>query len=481
MSIPVKQIDEYRWEIPIGAVPDMRVPGRIFSNLKMMHRIRNDGSLKQVAQAATLPGAVKASMAMPDIHYGYGFPIGGVLATRFDTGVISPGGVGFDINCGVRLLTTPLTEKDVRDRLDMLMARLFSSIPSGVGSKGKLHLGQSELQKVIRTGSRWAVESGYGLPEDLEFTEASGWLRGADPSDISSHACQRGENQMGTLGSGNHFIEVQMVDQIFDPVKARLFGLEKGMVTVMIHSGSRGFGHQVCTDYLKVMDEAVRKYQIYIPDRQLACAPISSPEGKRYLSALRGAANYAWANRQCLSHWVREGFQSVFASDLSFGQMRLLYDVAHNIVKFETHSLEGKPVRLAVHRKGATRAFGPGEQDLPQRFRTTGQPVLVPGDMGSASYVLCGTKTAMNETFGSTCHGAGRVLSRKAAKRAAKGRSISRELAARGILAYATGRSTLVEEMPEAYKNVDDVVAVVHGAGIADMVARLRPMGVIKG
>ncbi len=477
----VKQVDQYHWELPLGSVPNMRVPGLIFADSDMIQTIKKDGSLRQVAQVATLPGAIKASMAMPDIHFGYGFPIGGVLATQGDDGVISPGGVGFDINCGVRLLKTPLKASQITPQLQNIIQKLFSEIPSGVGSGGKLKLRNNELRDVVRYGSRWAVDKGYGSADDLLHTEAGGCMDGADPETISSHAFERGHEQLGTLGSGNHFIEIQRVDAILDQAAADAFGLVTDQITIMIHSGSRGLGHQVCTDYLKVMGDAIRKYRIQVPDRQLACAPLSSPEGQRYLSAMKGAANYAWANRQCLSHWVRDVFQRMFHDQCSIQNMPLLYDVAHNIVKIEEHRYQGKRITVAVHRKGATRAWGPGTPEIPVPYQSIGQPVLIPGDMGTASYILAGTTKAMTETFGSACHGAGRLLSRKAAMQAARGRSIVKELSQKGIVVRAAGRDTIDEEMPEAYKNIDSVIRVIDQSGIATLVARLVPMGVIKG
>ncbi|MCJ7499284.1 RtcB family protein [bacterium] len=482
--MPIKKISDYKWEIPKGAVPGMRVHGIIYADDRLMKDIARDKSARQVANGATLPGIVGASMAMPDMHFGYGLPIGGVVATDVDQeGIISPGGTGYDINCGVRMVGTHLTRQDLdkRDRLQKLVDTLFSRIPTGVGSKGPIKLGSKEREKVLTRGARWAVERGLGEPEDLVYTEEGGCMAGADPSAVSDKALTRGAPQQGTLGSGNHFIEVQYVEEIFDPAAADAFGIHKGQIAVMIHSGSRGFGHQVCTDSLEVMNRAVRKYGIELPDRQLACAPFNSPEGQDYWKGMKCAANYAWANRQCLMHWVRESFQEflqIGPSDLGF---KLVYDIAHNIVKLEKHEVDGKTRTLAVHRKGATRAFPPGHKEVPESYRPFGQPVIIPGDMGTSSYLLRGTEEGMKETFGSSCHGAGRVLSRTAAIKAAKGRAIWKELEDQGIFARSAGKTSLMEEMPEAYKDVSAVVEVVHRAGIAAKVAKMRPLCVIKG
>jgi tRNA-splicing ligase RtcB len=483
-DITVKKIGDYKWEIPRDAVPGMRVPGIIYADELLMKDITRDKSLRQVANGATLPGIVRASMAMPDMHFGYGLPIGGVVATDIDRdGIISPGGTGYDINCGVRMAVTDLTRKDLdkKDRLRKLVDTLFNQIPTGVGSKGPIKLNRRELEKVLTRGARWAVEKGLGEAEDLVYTEAEGCMEGADPQVVSDKALTRGAPQQGTLGSGNHFIEVQYVEEIFNPAAADAFGLHEGQIAVMIHSGSRGFGHQVCTDSLEVMNRAVRSYGIDLPDQQLACAPFNSPEGQDYWKAMKCAANYAWANRQCLMHWVREAFQDflqIGPSDLSF---QLVYDVAHNIVKLEKHEVDGETRTLAVHRKGATRAFPPGHREVPEDYRSYGQPVIIPGDMGTSSYLLRGTEEGMKETFGSSCHGAGRVLSRNAAIKAARGRVIRKELEDQGIYARSAGKTSLMEEMPEAYKDVSAVVEVVHRAGIARKVAKMRPLCVIKG
>ncbi|MFA5027600.1 MAG: RtcB family protein, partial [Candidatus Methylomirabilota bacterium] len=427
MSLALERIDRYRWRIPVTARPGMRVPAVIFADETLLEAIRHDRSLEQAANAATLPGIVRASYAMPDIHQGYGLPIGGVVATRPDSGVVTPGGVGYDINCGVRLLRTDLTRAELLPRLKELVHLLFREVPSGVGSHGTIRLSPDTERLPLVQGARFAVEQGMGEPEDLESSEASGCLEGADPDAVSRKAHERGRDQLGTLGSGNHFLEIQAVDRIYDEQAANLLGLFPGQATVMIHSGSRGLGHQVCTDYLAGMERALDRYGIEVPDRQLACAPVASDEAQRYLGAMRAAANYAWANRQCLTHRTRRVFERLFRRSARDLGMALVYDVAHNIAKLEEHLVEGKRTPLLVHRKGATRAFPPGHPELPERYRSVGQPVLVPGDMGRASFVLVGTQGAMDETFGSTCHGAGRLLSRAAAIRAARGRVIERE------------------------------------------------------
>ncbi len=477
----LKKIDDYRWEIPKGYRDYMRVPGIIYADKRLLQDITKDNSLEQVVNGASFPGIVKASLAMPDIHYGYGLPIGGVVATDVEEGVISPGATGYDINCGVRALRSNLNKEDIKDLLRELVEDLFRSIPAGVGSKGPIKLNKDEQRKVSLQGAKWAVENGYGEREDLEFCESSGCIEDAVHEKVSEKALERGRAQLGTLGSGNHFVEVQHIQEIYDREAAEVLGLREGQVIVMIHTGSRGLGHQVCTDYLQVMDRAVRKYGIALPDRQLVCSPYNSPEGQDYLGAMRSAANFAWANRQCITHWVRETFLKILGMSPGDLGLSLIYDVAHNIIKLEAHDVEGKKLRLAVHRKGATRAFPPNHPDIPRLYRSVGQPVIIPGDMGRASFILVGTEGAMSETFGSTCHGAGRLLSRKGAMRAAKGRSIREELEAEGIMVRAASKATIDEEMPEAYKNVSDVVNVVHNAGISKKVAKMVPMCVIKG
>ena len=482
MNIPIERLDDYRWQIPAGTKPGMKVPAIIFADDRLMGQIKNDLSLEQAVNAATLPGVVRAAYSMPDIHQGYGLPIGAVVATRTDGGVVTPGGVGYDINCGVRLLRTDLTRAEVQPRVKELVNLLFAEVPTGVGSHGKVHLTNEDQMRPLVEGARWAVGHGMGEPDDLTFAEAGGCIAGADPDAVSRKAYERGRDQAGTLGSGNHFLEIQVVEHLYDEQAGNVLGLFPGQVTVLIHTGSRGLGHQVCTDYLATMERAVRKYGIQLPDRQLACAPFDSVEAQAYLGAMRAAANYAWANRQCLTHWTREVFQRIFKKSPTHLRISTVYDVAHNIAKVEEHQVGGRSMRLVVHRKGATRAFPPGHPELPEQYRAIGQPVLVPGDMGRASFVLVGTQGAMDETFGSTCHGAGRLLSRAAAIKAARGRSIEREVEdTYGVYVRASGRDSVKEEMPEAYKNAQDVVNVCHMAGISKMVARLRPLGCIKG
>jgi tRNA-splicing ligase RtcB len=475
----LRQIDQFHWEVPKSG--KMRVPGIIYATAAMLQDAQQSEPIRQVTNVATLPGIVKASLAMPDMHWGYGFPIGGVAAFDWNEGVISPGGVGYDINCGVRLAATALVESQIRPQLEPLINTLYQNIPSGVGSKGPLKLSIQEEKRVLKEGSRWAVRQGFGDDEDISHTEDNGCLPGADPELVSTRALERGQKQLGTLGSGNHFLEVGVVDKIFDPLVAEVFGLFEGQVTVMLHCGSRGFGYQVCDDFLALMTKHVNTIGIELPDRQLACASIQSDLGQRYRRAMACAANYAWANRQILLHRTREVFQHVLGMGPRDLGMRLVYDVCHNIAKREEHIIDGRKQVVCVHRKGATRSFPPGHPALDDAFRSVGQPVIIPGDMGTASYVLVGTEVAMAETFGSTCHGAGRVLSRKAAKKASKGRSIQRELEDKGVLVRWTGRGTLAEEMPDAYKNITEVVNVVHGAGISRKVAKLRPIGVVKG
>lgn len=476
------KIDNYRWEIPSSYKAGMKVPGLIYTDEDMLVHIREEEAIEQVANVAFLPGIVSRSLAMPDIHWGYGFPIGGVAATRVSDGVISPGGVGFDINCGVRLLRTNLTEEEVRPRIGALVDALFRNIPSGVGSQGKLRLDQRQMESVLRKGAKWAVEQGYGEARDLEVTEEQGGMKGADSEHVSAKAKQRGIPQLGTLGAGNHFLEVAVVDEVYEPEIAAVMGIENvGQVLLLIHTGSRGLGHQVCDDYVKTMGAAVAKYGISLPDRQLACAPVKSPEGQAYFAAMACAANYAWANRQCITHWARESFIQVFGKSPRDLGLEMIYDVAHNIAKMEEYVVEGKKLALCIHRKGATRAFPAGQPEVPGIYAEIGQPVLIPGDMGRYSYVLVGTQRAMAETFGSTCHGAGRLQSRAAAKRSLRGVDVARGLADRGITVRAGNMASLAEEASSAYKDVADVVEVAHRAGISRKVARSRPIGVVKG
>ncbi|OGO44654.1 MAG: RNA-splicing ligase RtcB [Chloroflexi bacterium RBG_16_60_22] len=478
----LEKIDAYRWRIPMDYKKGMRVPGIIYADAAMVDHILDEQAPEQVANVAFLPGIVCCSLAMPDIHWGYGFAIGGVAAVRTSDGVISPGGVGFDINCGVRILRTNLTREDVSPKIKELVDALFYAVPSGLGSKGRIKLSAGEIDDVLEKGSRWAVKRGYGRPEDLETTEEGGEMAGTDPQRVSGRAKERGIPQLGTLGSGNHFLEVGVVDEIYDPAVAGAFGIDRvGQVMLYVHCGSRGLGHQVADDYIKEMVRAMPRYGIELPDRQLAGAPVESPEGKAYLAAMRCAANYAWANRQCITHWVREAFCRVL--DISEGEagLELVYDVTHNIAKIEDHEVEGKKQRLCVHRKGATRAFPAGHPEIPRQYAKVGQPILIPGDMGRASYVLVGTELAMKETFGSTCHGAGRMQSRAAAKKRQSGRDVLAALEAKGISIRAGSYAGLAEEAPEAYKDVNEVVNVAHGAGISKKVARTRPIAVVKG
>ncbi len=478
----VKKIDDYRWEIPQSYKQGMRVPGLIYASESMLSHIWEEQVFQQVANVAFLPGIVGRSLAMPDIHWGYGFPIGGVAATRIEDGVVSPGGVGFDINCGVRLLQTNLTEDEVRPKIERLIAELYTNIPSGLGSTGKIRVSEKELDQVLLKGSRWALEKGYGEAEDIVVTEESGRMKMADPDKVSSKAKKRGIPQLGTLGSGNHFLEVEMVDKIYDRDAAKAMGIsEVGQVLVLIHTGSRGFGHEVCSDYVRLLGEATKKYGISLPDRQLACAPVKSPEGQDYLAAMSCAANYAWTNRQCIAHWTRESFAKVFGKSQRELGLEQVYDVAHNIAKIEEYTINGKKHTLCVHRKGATRAFPAGNPEIPDFYQRIGQPVLIPGDMGRCSYILVGTETAMKESFGSTCHGAGRVQSRAAAKRSLRGADVARALAARGITVMTGSIGSLAEEASEAYKDVNEVVEIAHRAGISRKVARAIPIGVIKG
>lgn len=478
----IERIDDNRWRIPRRG--GMRVDGIVYASAAMIEEIRRDQSLEQVANVAHLPGIVGASLAMPDIHWGYGFPIGGVAAMDADEGVVSPGGVGYDINCGVRLLVSSIGREEAAGELPRLADRLFANVPTGVGvGRTDLRLGRRELEGVLERGAAWAVAEGLGEAADLEVLEEGGRLPGADPGAVSERAYERGRSQLGSLGSGNHFLEVQHVSEVYDEAAARAFGLVRGRLTVMIHSGSRGLGHQVCTDHLKTMQGAAERYRIALPDRQLCCAPIGSPEGRRYLGAMAAAANFAFANRQVMTHWARESFAQALGGDA--GRLRVVYDVCHNIAKFESFQMDGEggggERRLCVHRKGATRAYPAGHPRVPERYRAVGQPVLIPGDMGRYSYVLAGGERSLAETFGSACHGAGRRMSRNKASHAARGRNLVDEMSERGVEVRAAGMRTVAEEMPEAYKDVADVVEVVHRAGLARKVAQLRPLAVIKG
>src|SRR6516162_5097524 len=466
----IKALDDFRYRIPRDETRGMRADVLVFASRRLMEQIQKDKSLEQAENVAALPGIVGPSLAMPDIHQGYGFPIGGVAATDWRDGVVSPGGVGFDINCGVRLVRTSVALDGARPRIRDLVNQVFRDIPCGTGGEGPIQLERQALDRVLEKGAQWAVEAGYGEPQDAEFAEERGCLKDADPGQVSDRAKTRGRPQLGTIGSGNHFLEIQYVEQIHDAEAAKAMHLERGQIVVMIHCGSRGLGHQVCTDYLAQMGEAMKKYGITLPDRQLACVPIQSPEGQSYLAAMRAAANFAWANRQAILHFLRGAFRRVFRDDI---WLDLIYDVCHNIAKRETHLVAGRKCDVLVHRKGATRAFPPGHRETPAEYRTIGQPVFVPGSMGTASWVLVGRQGAMEETFGSVCHGAGRLMSRTAVRRGKDARQEQRKLEARGILVRSETRDGILEELPEAYKNVDEVIEVVHHAGLAAKVARL--------
>ncbi len=476
-----KQVDEYLYEVPQSFREDMRVPARFYADNELMDGALRDRSLEQLVNSATLPGVAKHALAMPDIHQGYGFPIGGVVATELPDGVISPGGVGYDINCGVRLLATHLREEEVTPYVNDLASALYANCPSGVGKGGNIKLKAGELERLVEDGARWALRRGYATEADLERTEERGCLEGADARKVSQRAKERGKGQVGTLGAGNHFIEVDVVDEVFDEAAAERLGLFAGQVATQIHCGSRGFGHQVCSDYVKRLQRAVHKYGIKLPDRELVCAPLSSADGQDYLAAMKAAANYAFANRQVLTHHIRRSFEQALAGKVANFHVYQIYDIAHNMAKIEEHDIDGRRAKLCVHRKGATRAFGPGSSVLPDVYRDIGQPVLVPGSMGTSSWVLLGTEGSMAQTFGSTCHGAGRTMSRAKAKKTVWGSDLREELEADGIHVRAGSMAGLAEEAPVAYKDVDRVVEVVHGAGIAKKVARLVPLAVIKG
>lgn len=476
----IEKIRDCVWEIPSSYRKEMRVPARIYLDDEAIKGVEQ-GAIDQVSNVACLPGIQKFSIGLPDIHFGYGFSIGGVAAFSARNGIISPGGVGFDINCGARLLRTNLTEDELRPKLDQLMDALFKNIPSGVGSKGKIRLQEGQIDEVLDNGAEWAVENGYGWERDLQFLEENGKMESADSNKVSDKAKKRGIPQLGSLGSGNHFLEIQKMDKIFDESTAKAFGVEEGQIVVLIHTGSRGCGHQICSDYLRVMDKAAKRYQIDLPDRQLGCAPVDSDEAQDYFSAMSAAANYAWTNRQMIVHWVRESFEQIFKRDAEEMGMDIVYDVAHNIAKKEVHKIKGRDMEVYVHRKGATRAFGPGREEIPKVYRDVGQPVLIPGTMGTSSYLLVGTETAMEETFGSSAHGAGRKMSRAGAKREYKGEEVKKYLEGRGIVIRATSMPVVAEEAPGAYKDVDEVVMTSHKAGISNLVGKMLPLGVSKG
>ncbi len=476
------KLDDYRYKIPRDYKQGMLTDGIIYASEEMIDRIKDDKAPEQVANVAMLPGIVGNSLAMPDIHWGYGFAIGGVAAFDRENGIISPGGVGYDINCGVRLLRTSLTFDEIKPVIEECVRTMFANVPSGVGSTGKIRIDEKETRQVMVQGANWAIKRGFGWKNDIERIEENGALNGADPEGISKRVFERGRAQLGTLGAGNHFLEIQVVENIYDENAAKILGIDQiNQIMVMIHTGSRGLGYQICDDSIRMLRPITHKYGITIPDQQLTCAPIDSPEGRMYFAHMACAANYAWANRQCIMHWVRESFEKVLGKSAENLGMDLVYDVAHNIAKIEEHEVSGKIRKLCVHRKGATRAFPPGHPDIPSDYRTIGQPVLIPGDMGSYSYLLTGTEQAFKESFGSTCHGAGRQMSRTKALESTKGRHIDRELASRGIIVLSASRDVLREEVPEAYKNVNQVVSAVTQAGLSRKVARMRPIGVVKG
>lgn len=481
-KIPLERIDANRWRIPLRFKEGMRVPGIVYADDELLALIEQDNALQQVANVATLPGIVGYSLGMPDIHWGYGFPVGGVAATDAETGVISPGGIGFDINCGVRLLATDLLHEQVRGRVDNLADVLFKRLPSGVGTDGMRILSRDEMRAVMLHGARWAVEEGYGVPDDLDVTEENGCLEGAIPTAVSQQAVLRGLKQLGSLGSGNHFCEVQVVDHIYDQQAADALGIgRKGQVVVAIHCGSRGFGHQIAEDFIKLAESKQKTFGYELEDRQLACLPLQSEEGQAYLGAMKCAANFAWANRQLLMDAVRQAFAEIFGRKARAKDLPMVYDVCHNIAKMEEYEIDGEMKRVCVHRKGATRAFPPGHPVLPEKYRTVGQPVLIPGDMGRYSFMLVGAQGSMEQSFGSCCHGAGRRLSRTAAKKAIGSRELLDQLAKKGITVRVHSKNLLAEEAPAAYKDAQKIVEVVHNAGLANLVVRLKPIVVVKG
>lgn len=480
-KIPLERVDANRWRIPPRYNAEMHVPGMVYADDELIEYMQEDNALQQVANVATLPGIVGYSLAMPDIHWGYGFPVGGVAATDAETGVVSPGGIGFDINCGVRLLATDLMREQVRGKVDKLADALFNALPSGVGGTGMHVLTSEQMREVMVRGAGWAVEEGYGFEDDLEVTEEHGCLAGANPDAVSMTAIQRGIKQLGSLGSGNHFAEVQYVEHIYDTEAAEALGLQLNQIVVTIHCGSRGFGHQIAEDYIKIAAEKQKEYGFNLVDRQLACLPLQSEEGKAYLGAMACGANFAWANRQLLMHGVRQSFASVFGRKARPKEMPLVYDVCHNIAKMEEYEIDGVMRRVCVHRKGATRAFPPGHPAVPEKYRGVGQPVLIPGDMGRYSFMLVGQPGSMEQSFGSCCHGAGRRLSRTAAKKSITPRDLLDQLAARGVTIRVHSKNLLSEEAPAAYKDAQQIVNVVHNAGLAQLVVRLKPVIVIKG
>ena len=480
--MPYRKIDNLMWEIPEEFQDCMNVPGRIYADEYLIKDMSEDRTLNQCANVACLPGLYKYSVTLPDGHEGYGFPIGGVVASDRENGAISPGGVGYDINCGVRLIRTSLKRSDVETKIQEILNVLFQLIPSGLGSRGKIRLTPTELDKVITNGVEWAINNGYGWKQDITRCEENGCMTTADPDMISDRAKKRGIPQLGSLGSGNHFIEIQSVDKIYDARMAKAFGIsEKGQVTVMVHTGSRGFGHQICTDYLRTMERAVRKYNLSLPERELAFAPATSREAEDYFAAMSGAANFAWTNRQMIMHWAREAFERALSRTADQMEMELIYDVAHNIAKIEEQEIENRRIKVFTHRKGATRAFPANRPEIPSEYRSMGQPVLIPGTMGTASYLLVGSERSMELSFGSTAHGAGRVLSRTAAKRRFRSKTIIDTLKSKGITVRAASPHVVSEEAPGSYKDIDRVAKISHELGIARLVARMTPMGVTKG
>ena len=471
--------EDFLWEIPQTFRPQMLVPARVIASETLLDAIMEDRSLVQLVNVASLPGIIGASLVMPDVHEGYGFPIGGVAATLYPNGAISPGGIGYDINCGVRLLTSQQNAEEIKFKLEELSKEMYAQIPSGMGKGGQINLNPKEMDEVLTKGAEWAVDNGYADKEDLAYMESNGRLDNADPAMVSEMAKKRGSDQLGTIGSGNHFVEVDYVEEIYDPIAAEAYGLSKGQVVVLIHTGSRGLGHQVATDYIREILAAMPNYGIKVPDRELACVPFNSQEGENYFKAMCAAANFAWCNREIISWEVRKAWKNVFGTDVD--PLKLMYDVAHNIAKIETHQVDGEKLKVLVHRKGATRAFGPGFEDLPQRYKSVGQPVIIPGSMGTSSYILAGANRSEEISFGSCCHGAGRKLSRTAAKKQVNAPVLKEKLKEMGIFVQAGSFKGIAEEAPIAYKDVDEVVETIQNSGIAKKVAKLRPMAVVKG
>jgi tRNA-splicing ligase RtcB len=480
-SITPKKIGDMKYQIEVDSGRGMKVPVTIYADEGLLSKMMTDRTILQAINVSTLPGILGHAVVLPDGHEGYGFPVGGVAAMDAEEGMISPGGVGYDINCGVRLLRMNLTEKEVRPKLKELVTDLFNSIPSGVGSHGAVKLNYSQLDEVLVRGVNWAIEHGYGTKDDADVCEENGQIKNADPNKVSNTARKRGAPQLGSLGSGNHFLEVQKIEKVYDEEAAKRMGIQEGNVTVLIHCGSRGFGHQICSDYLRISEQALKKYNISLPDRELACVPNTSEEGESYRKAMFAALNFAWSNRQMITHWTRKSFERVFKNSESDLEMKLVYDVAHNIAKVERHKIDGRERPVVVHRKGATRAFPANRDEIPQKYRDLGQPVLIPGSMGTGSWILLGKPNSMNLSFGSTAHGAGRMMSRSRARREYTEEQVKKSLSDKGIFIKSLTRDGVVEETPEAYKDVDAVVNVSHELGIATKVAKLVPIGVVKG